>query len=120
PHRRRYFHYSGNPPTLAIGKMKLPAYFGSVPFFKKMQIQVFGIRHHGPGSASALLKALEAFMPDCILVEAPQDAEKLPGYLRESGFEPPVAMLIYNPATLSEAAYVPFAGFSPEWQAMQF
>ncbi|HMR44904.1 MAG TPA: DUF5682 family protein, partial [Saprospiraceae bacterium] len=85
-----------------------------------MQIQVFGIRHHGPGSASALLKALEEFMPDCILVEAPQDAEKLPDYLRTGDFEPPVAMLIYNPATLSEAAYVPFAGFSPEWQAMQF
>lgn len=85
-----------------------------------MQIQVFGIRHHGPGSASALLKALEEFMPDCILVEAPQDAEKLPEYLRTGDFEPPVAMLIYNPATLSEAAYVPFAGFSPEWQAMQF
>ena len=31
--------------------------------------QVYGIRHHGPGSARALLQALEAQQPDLILLD---------------------------------------------------
>src|SRR5690606_7520472 len=34
--------------------------------------------------------------------------------------EPPVAILIYNPDNLQQAAYYPFAAFSPEWQALQY
>ncbi|MCB0629559.1 MAG: hypothetical protein KDD15_07500 [Lewinella sp.] len=34
--------------------------------------------------------------------------------------QPPVAILIYNPDDLQQAAYYPFAAFSPEWQALQY
>jgi hypothetical protein len=34
--------------------------------------------------------------------------------------QPPVAILIYNPDDLQQAAYYPFAEFSPEWQALQY
>ena len=34
---------------------------------------IFGIRHHGPGSARSLRAALEQLRPDAILVEGPPD-----------------------------------------------
>ncbi|HQU59934.1 MAG TPA: hypothetical protein PLU64_12100, partial [Saprospiraceae bacterium] len=43
---------------------------------------IYGIRHHGPGSARSLLRALQAQGPDCILIEAPGDAEGILEYAR--------------------------------------
>ena len=82
--------------------------------------KIFGIRHHGAGSAKALLKALAAFQPDSILIEAPQDTEHLIPQATLKGMTPPLAMLVHNPKNLEQAAYFPFAYFSPEWQALQF
>ncbi|MCG8330500.1 MAG: DUF5682 family protein [Chitinophagales bacterium] len=82
--------------------------------------KIFGIRHHGPGSASSLLKALHDMEPDCILVEAPADAEPAMAYMLHPELIPPVAMLVYDDKDVSKAAYLPFATFSPEWQAIQF
>lgn len=42
-----------------------------------MSIHLFGIRHHGPGSARSLCEALEALRPDAILIEGPPDAESV-------------------------------------------
>ncbi|WP_170159778.1 DUF5682 family protein, partial [Calidithermus terrae] len=42
-----------------------------------MNVHIFGIRHHGPGSARSLKAALEALRPDCILVEGPPEADPL-------------------------------------------
>lgn len=83
-------------------------------------LQVFGIRHHGPGSARRLLQALEEMQPDCLIVEAPADAEGALKYMAYEELVPPVALLTYNPKNLQEASYFPFASFSPEWQAIQF
>ncbi len=103
---------------------------------------LYGIRHHGPGSARSLLRALESAPPDCLLIEAPADAESLISTLTkadwgletpaevspnpESPIEPrqsltaPVAILLYNPKDISQASYFPFASFSPEWTAIRF
>lgn len=83
-------------------------------------IQVFGIRHHGPGSARRLLHALEAMQPDILLVEAPADAEGLLENMSLPDLIPPVAMLLYDKKDLSKASYFPFAEFSPEWQAIKY
>lgn len=82
--------------------------------------KIFGIRHHGPGSARSLLKALDAFQPDYILIEMPQDAEGVLKYVSNKGLRAPVALMIYNPNDLGQAAYYPFADFSPEWQTIHF
>lgn len=82
--------------------------------------KVFGIRHHGPGSAKSLVRALKAYLPDIILIEGPPDADKMIPFVAEEGLKPPVALLVYNPKDLQQAAYFPFAKFSPEWQAMKF
>ncbi len=83
-------------------------------------ISVLGIRHHGPGSTKSMLKALNAIQPDMLLIEGPPDADKLIEYVRNPKLKPPVALLVYDPKDLSQAAYFPFAEFSPEWQAIKF
>jgi hypothetical protein len=85
-----------------------------------MAVQLFGIRHHGPGGARALRAALEALQPDCILVEGPPDAQAALPLLLHTEMRPPVALLVYMPAQPSRAVYYPFTTFSPEWQALTF
>ena len=58
---------------------------------------IFGIRHHGPGSARSLRAALEALRPDAILVEGPPDAAEVLPLLTHPDMRPPVALLIYVP-----------------------
>ncbi|MEV6278293.1 DUF5682 family protein [Nocardia sp. NPDC051832] len=82
--------------------------------------RVFGIRHHGPGSARSLLVALADFRPDMILIEGPADADPLVGFVAAEGMSPPVALLAYVPDQPARAAFWPFAVFSPEWQAMRY
>ncbi|MEV0359650.1 DUF5682 family protein [Nocardia sp. NPDC050697] len=82
--------------------------------------RVFGIRHHGPGSARSLRAALAEFRPDVILIEGPADADPLVGYVGADGMAPPVALLAYVPGEPARAAFWPFAAFSPEWQALRY
>jgi hypothetical protein len=81
---------------------------------------IFGIRHHGPGSARSLRAALEQLRPDVILVEGPPDAAEVLPLLAHPDMRPPVALLIYAPETPRRAVYYPFALFSPEWQALHY
>ncbi|WP_280491639.1 DUF5682 family protein [Nocardia asiatica] len=82
--------------------------------------RVFGIRHHGPGSARSLRLALAAFRPDLILIEGPSDADPLVSYVAAEGMTPPVALLAYVPDAPAKAAFWPYAVFSPEWQALRY
>src|SRR5262245_60310210 len=83
-------------------------------------VSLFGIRHHGPGSARSLVHALEAMGPDIVLIEGPPDADEVLPLAASTGLEPPVALLIYVPQTPRSAVLYPFAAYSPEWQAIQF
>lgn len=86
----------------------------------KTQLKVFGIRHHGPGSARRLLNALEYWQPDCLLIEFPADAQKELAQMGELALEPPIALVIYDQKNIQQAFYYPFARFSPEWQALRW
>lgn len=81
---------------------------------------IFGIRHHGPGSARSLRAALQQLQPDCVLVEGPPDADALIPLLAHPNMQPPVALLLYMPDQPRQAVYYPFALFSPEWQALSY
>lgn len=83
-------------------------------------VHIFGIRHHGPGSAHSLKQALTALQPDIVLIEGPPDADALIPLAAQAGMKPPVAILIYAADRPQQAAYYPFAEFSPEWQAIQY
>jgi hypothetical protein len=84
-----------------------------------MSFTVFGIRHHGPGSARSLREALRMQNPDVVLIEGPPDANDLIALAADAQMSPPVALLIYLPNEPKRAVYYPFAEFSPEWQAIQ-
>ncbi|MEI7771330.1 MAG: DUF5682 family protein, partial [Chloroflexales bacterium] len=81
---------------------------------------IFGIRHHGPGSARSLRRALEDLAPDAILVEGPPDAEPVLPLLARPDMRPPVALLVYAADRPRDAVFYPFATFSPEWQAISY
>lgn len=83
-------------------------------------VHLFGVRHHGPGSARSLVRALEALQPDCVLIEGPPDADELLPLAAHAALEPPVALLVYVPDSPRSAALYPFAEFSPEWQAIRW
>jgi hypothetical protein len=80
-------------------------------------IHIFGIRHHGPGSARRLLHALEELRPETVLIEGPADASALLPLLADPDMVPPVALLVYAADEPQRASFWPFAAFSPEYQA---
>ena len=84
------------------------------------KVHYFGIRHHGPGCARSLVRALDALQPDCVLVEGPPEGESVLAALLSEQMQPPVALLSYCPDDPRRAVYHPFAVFSPEWQALRW
>jgi hypothetical protein len=90
------------------------------PAKERPPVEVFGIRHHGPGSARSLVAALEEYQPDLVLIEGPADADALLRWVLADGMTPPIALLGYAPDRPQIAAFWPYAVFSPEWQAMTF
>jgi Family of unknown function (DUF5682) len=84
-----------------------------------MAVRVFGIRHHGPGSARALASSLGAWQPDAVLIEGPPEAESILGLAASPAMRPPVALLGYAPGKPARSAFYPMAGWSPEWVALR-
>ena len=58
------------------------------------QVHVFGIRHHGPGSAHSLKQALKALQPDIVLIEGPPDADDILPIAAQVGMKPLLATLL--------------------------
>ncbi|TDO57464.1 hypothetical protein EV651_111190 [Kribbella sp. VKM Ac-2571] len=85
-----------------------------------MTVHLFGIRHHGPGSARAVAVALAELQPDVVLIEGPPEADKIVELAASEEMEPPVALLAYAVDDSTRAAFWPFAVFSPEWQAIRY
>ena len=85
-----------------------------------MTVRLFGVRHHGPGSARSLRAALEEHHPDVVLIEGPPEADGLVALAADPEMRPPVALLGYVPGEPKKAAFWPFAVFSPEWQAIGY
>lgn len=84
-------------------------------------IRIFGIRHHGPGSARSVRRALDELKPDCVLLEGPPDAgDDVIALAAKKTMQPPVAILVHAADEPSRAVYYPFASFSPEWIAIQW
>lgn len=81
-------------------------------------VTLFGVRHHGPGCARSLRKALETLQPDCLVIEGPAGCEPLLTHVLDEHMVPPVAMLSHSVDDPRLAVFYPFAVFSPEWQAL--
>jgi hypothetical protein len=84
---------------------------------------LLGVRHHGPGSARAVRRALAAFQPEVVLIEGPPEADALVPFAGDENMRAPVALLAYpadNPDPKLRASFWPLAEFSPEWQAIRW
>jgi hypothetical protein len=84
------------------------------------RLHLFGVRHHGPGSARAVLAALDAADPAIVLIEGPPDADDMIAFAASAAMTPPVALLVHVRDDPANASFFPFAVFSPEWQAMRW
>ncbi|MGC9505551.1 DUF5682 family protein [Baaleninema sp.] len=85
-----------------------------------MTVRIFGIRHHGPGSARSVLQAFNSWQPDAILIEGPPEAEAILSLAARPEMVPPVALLLYVRDRPQQAVYYPFAVYSPEWQSLLY
>ena len=85
-----------------------------------MAVTLYGVRHHGPGSARSVRAALAEQRPDIVLIEGPPEADGLVPLAADPEMRPPVALLGYVPGEAQAAAFWPFAVFSPEWQAIRY
>ncbi|OCB55157.1 hypothetical protein A5722_18195 [Mycobacterium vulneris] len=79
---------------------------------------VLGVRHHGPGSARAVMSELERIQPDIVVIEGPADADRLTTDVDHTDMVPPVAVMAYAVDDPAVSAFWPFGAFSPEWQAL--
>jgi hypothetical protein len=84
------------------------------------EVSLFGVRHHGPGSARRLVEALDALGPATVLIEGPADASHLLPMLADPALETPVALLTYDEDDPGRASFFPFAEYSPEFQAARW
>ena len=82
------------------------------------EVEYFGIRHHGPGSARRLLESLDSLQPAEVLVEGPVDLSHLMPLLADRDMVPPVALLAYPSGEPERSVFWPFSVFSPEYQAI--
>lgn len=81
---------------------------------------LLGVRHHGPGSARAVLAALDAARPQAVLIEGPPEGDALLPLAADEQMRPPVALLAHAVDDPGRAAFWPLAAFSPEWVAIRW
>ncbi|MFC9288441.1 DUF5682 family protein [Streptomyces sp. NPDC057052] len=81
---------------------------------------LLGVRHHGPGSARAVRRALDAARPRTVLIEGPPEADALIPLAADEDLRPPVALLAHAVDEPGRSAFWPMAEFSPEWVALRW
>ncbi|WP_239144293.1 DUF5682 family protein [Streptomyces sp. SID14515] len=81
---------------------------------------LLGVRHHGPGSARAVLAALAAARPAAVLIEGPPEGDALLPLAADPQMRPPVALLAHAVDDPGRASFWPMAAFSPEWVAIRW
>lgn len=83
-------------------------------------VEVLGIRHHGPGSARSVRRALEQLQPTLVVIEGPPELDALVELADDPQLVPPVAGLVYDVKAPKLASFYPMAVFSPEWVALKW
>ena len=94
---------------------------------KESPVLFFPVRHHSPACAFHLKRAIEAYEPDCVLVEGPQNAQEMISTLTNPETTAPVALYYFykdSKGLLSEEkedykCYYPFLNCSPELVALR-
>ncbi|MBK9566816.1 MAG: hypothetical protein IPO37_17080 [Saprospiraceae bacterium] len=85
-----------------------------------MTITILGIRHHGVGSATHVLRRLQEIQPDMIMIEGPPEITDVLKYVGHEGLVPPVSIMVYDQSEPKTSVFYPFSSFSPEWVAAEY
>jgi hypothetical protein len=86
----------------------------------EQKVWILGIRHHGPGSARSVARALDELRPDVVLVEGAPELDQVVAMMADEEMRPPVAGLVYAVDEPRRALFYPLATFSPEWVAVRW
>jgi hypothetical protein len=86
----------------------------------EVRATILGVRHHGPGSARSVARALDELRPDVVLIEGAPELDRVVELLNDTDMRPPVAGLVYAVDAPRKALFYPLASFSPEWVAARW
>ena len=119
--------YPEEAPCLGDGLHAEEAIYPGTAWDLSGPVLYFPVRHHSPVCSFHLLRAVEAYGPDCILVEGPQNARHLIPVLIHPETKPPVALYysyqdktgIVSPEKGTYKCYYPFLSCSPELAALK-
>lgn len=78
------------------------------------ETRIFGVRHHGPGSARQVRAALEAFAPEEVLIEGPSDLSEQIHVLAHPDAVMPIALVAHPDKNPEKAVFWPFSDYAPE------
>ncbi|NEU60052.1 DUF5682 family protein [Paenibacillus sp. ALJ109b] len=80
----------------------------------------FPIRHHSPACSYHLLRLIEEYKPDIILIEGPESGNPLLQVLADEATIPPVSLYYtYESEEERAACYYPMLRYSPEYVALK-
>ncbi|PRA07905.1 MULTISPECIES: DUF5682 family protein [unclassified Paenibacillus] len=80
----------------------------------------YPIRHHSPACSYHLLRLIEEYKPDIILIEGPESGNPLISVLSDEATLPPVSLYYtYESELQREACYYPMLRYSPEYVALK-
>lgn len=98
-----------------------------IPFSLADPVIYYPVRHHSPACAWHLERIIEAYDPDCILVEGPENANDLIPVLTDPETKAPIALYyayrdnarVLGAEAESYRCYYPFLDHSPELVALR-
>ncbi|WP_440109022.1 DUF5682 family protein [Paenibacillus sp. QZ-Y1] len=80
----------------------------------------FPVRHHSPVCSYHLIRLIEEYKPDTILIEGPESGNPLIQVLADEATVPPVSLYYtYESEHEREACYYPMLRYSPEYVALK-
>ncbi|MDR6724338.1 hypothetical protein J2W91_002806 [Paenibacillus amylolyticus] len=80
----------------------------------------FPIRHHSPACSYHLLRLIEEYKPDTILIEGPESGNPYLDVLSDEATIPPISLYYtYETDQTREACYYPMLRYSPEYVALK-
>ncbi len=91
------------------------------------RVVFFPVRHHSPACSFHLEKTIETYNPEIILIEGPDDSQRLVEHIIHPESKPPLAIYysfadkkgMLGEVDRTYACYYPFLEFSPEYRALK-
>lgn len=98
----------------------ITALFAQKVFDFARQVVYFPIRHHSPACSYHLQKTIDAYKPQIILIEGPDNSNHITEILAHEDTRPPVSIYYaYSTEEHKYSCYFPLMEYSPEYVALK-